>query len=346
MIGLTKSKLKLKQDFRVYDEYKKCICDLIRNEAVQSMNKYTQHSDINCFEHSLNVSYISYLICRYLGFDYKSAARGGLLHDFFLYDWHNTKPENGLHGLVHPRIALNNAMERFTLNEIEMDIIEKHMWPLTIKLPKYKETYVVLLADKYCSIMEITKFHNPPVLGQLSGDQKYYMLVAKRERVNMATYNEDFKDKLVKLMLPPENKSIKELVDEYHAHEQTLYKCRKKAKAKGTVYQDNAGSKQKYSKEMQLQIIIETSPLNNHELSEYCRRKDIYAEEIEAWKQAFITGETDEESKVKKELKDSQAELKLTKKELDRKEKALAEAAALLVLKKKMQAIWSSDEED
>ncbi|HCO18703.1 MAG TPA: hypothetical protein DIT39_03720 [Tissierellales bacterium] len=172
------------------------------------------------------------------------------------------------------------------------------------------------------------------------------MLVAKRERINMATYSKEFKDKLIKLMLPPENKSIKELVDEYHVHEQTLYKWRKTAKAQGTVYQDNAGSKQKYSKEMQLQIIIETSSLNNHELSEYCRRKGIYAEEIEAWKKAFITGETAEESKVKKELKDSQAELKLTKKELERKEKALAEAAALLVLKKKMQAIWSSDEED
>lgn len=181
MIGLTKSKLKLKQDFRVYDEYKKCICDLIRDEAVQSMNKYIQHSDINCFEHSLNVSYISYLICRYLGFDYKSAARGGLLHDFFLYDWHNTKPENGLHGLVHPRIALNNAMERFILNEIEMDIIEKHMWPLTIKLPKYKETYVVLLADKYCSIMEITKFHNRRNIIKLYNISYSRQLSKKRE---------------------------------------------------------------------------------------------------------------------------------------------------------------------
>jgi transposase-like protein len=97
---------------------------------------------------------------------------------------------------------------------------------------------------------------------------------------------------------------------------------------------------------MQLQIIVETSLLNNNDLSEYCRRKGIYAEEIEAWKKDFITGETDEQSKVKSELKESQAELKRTQKELDRKEKALAEAAALLVLRKKMQAIWNSDEEN
>lgn len=161
------------------------------------------------------------------------------------------------------------------------------------------------------------------------------MLVAKRERNIMATYNKDFKDKLIKLMLPPENKPVKELVEEYHVHEQTLYKWRKEAKSKGVVYQDHAKSKQKYSKEMQLEIIIETSPLNNHELSEYCRRKGIYVEEIEAWKKSFVSGETDEQSKMKQELRDSQTELKRTKRELDRKEKALAEAAALLVLKKR-----------
>ncbi len=162
----------------------------------------------------------------------------------------------------------------------------------------------------------------------------------------MATYTKDFKDKLIKLMLPPENRSVKELVDEYGIHEQTLYKWRKEAKSKGVVYQDNGTSRQKYSKEMQFQIIIETSSLNNNDLSEYCRRKGIYAEEIEAWKKAFVTGETDEQSKMKQELKEKDAELKSTKKELNRKEKALAEAAALLVLRKKMHAIWDLDEEN
>ena len=162
----------------------------------------------------------------------------------------------------------------------------------------------------------------------------------------MAIYSKDFKENLIKLMLPPENRAVKELVNEYNIHEQTLYKWRKEAKSKGVVYKDKATSKEKYSRVMQLQIIIDTNRLNNHDLSEYCRRKGIYAEEIESWKKSFISGETDEQSKLKQDFKDSQAELKYTKKELNRKEKALAEAAALLVLKKKMQAIWSSDEED
>jgi uncharacterized protein len=125
---------------------------------IESMEKFIQHGDINCFEHCLYVSYISYLVCRQLGFDYRSAARGGLLHDFFLYDWHTGKPYKGLHGFIHPNIALQNANKHFNLNDREKDIIQKHMWPLTIRLPKYKETFVVLLVDKYCASIEIVGF--------------------------------------------------------------------------------------------------------------------------------------------------------------------------------------------
>jgi transposase-like protein len=162
----------------------------------------------------------------------------------------------------------------------------------------------------------------------------------------MATYSKAFKEKLIKKMLPPENKKVKDLVKEYKIHEQTLYKWRRKAKSNGIVYQDGKKSKEKYSKKMQLQIIIETSGMNNQEISEYCRRKGLYVEEIEAWKKSIINGETDKEKKIKSELKIKDSELKKVKKELNRKEKALAEAAALLILEKKIQAIWDSDEEN
>ena len=45
-------------------------------------------------------------------------------------------------------------MKIFELNEIEQDIILKHMWPLTVKLPKYKESYIITLADKYATYLE------------------------------------------------------------------------------------------------------------------------------------------------------------------------------------------------
>lgn len=158
MIEWIKSKLSLKADSSNEREYENCVKDLIRHETVLSMKNFTQHGDINCLEHSLYVSYCSFLICRQLGFDYRSAARGGMLHDFFLYDWHMKKPYKGLHGFIHPAVALKNADRHFSLNDMEKDIIRKHMWPLTIRLPRYKETFVVLLVDKYCATMEAVRW--------------------------------------------------------------------------------------------------------------------------------------------------------------------------------------------
>ena len=160
MIEWIKSKLNLKADSSSEREYEKCIRDLIQHEMIRAMRNFVQHGDVNCLEHSLYVSYSSYMICRWLGFDYRSAARGGLLHDFFLYDWHIGKPYKGLHGFIHPHIALQNANQYFNLNDREKDIIQKHMWPLTLRLPGCKEAFVVLLADKYCASMERIKFGN------------------------------------------------------------------------------------------------------------------------------------------------------------------------------------------
>lgn len=158
MIEWIKSKLSLKADSSNEGEYEKCVEDLIQHDRVISMKNFIQHGDINCLEHSLYVSYSSYLICRQLGLDYRAAARGGLLHDFFLYDWHIAKPYKGLHGFIHPSVALKNANHHFCLSDMEKDIILKHMWPLTIRLPMYREAVVVLLVDKYCATMEIVNW--------------------------------------------------------------------------------------------------------------------------------------------------------------------------------------------
>ena len=157
MVGWIISKLKLEINSTVDQEYLDCISDLINHDKVRLMKNYIQHGNINCLEHSLYVSYSSYLVCRQLGLDYRSAARGGLLHDFFLYDWHGEKPYKGLHGFIHPRIALQNADRYFCLNELEKEIICRHMWPITIVPPKYKEAHIVSVTDKYCALMEISK---------------------------------------------------------------------------------------------------------------------------------------------------------------------------------------------
>lgn len=135
-------------------DYVACVDEILCHDAVRSMTRYNQHAGVDCLEHSLNVSFASYKICRKLGLDYSAAARGGLLHDFFLYDWHKENPHGGLHGLKHPKIAAMNANTHFALNKREQDVIRKHMWPLTISLPRYPESVVVIFVDKYYCVTE------------------------------------------------------------------------------------------------------------------------------------------------------------------------------------------------
>lgn len=132
------------------------IKDLLESEVVKRMKKFNHHISTSCFQHCLNVSYHNYIICKKLGLDAKAAARAGLLHDLFLYDrktYYSSKGEK-MHGFRHPYIALYNANANFELNKREKDIIVKHMWPLTLAFPRYAETYVITLTDKYVGLVE------------------------------------------------------------------------------------------------------------------------------------------------------------------------------------------------
>ena len=115
-------------------EYLALVQDILEHPLVRSMEAYTQHGETSCLRHSINVSYLSYLYCRDHGWQARAAARAGLLHDLFLYDWHFHAKETGnyFHGLTHPRRALENAQRLFSLTDREKNIILRHMWPLTI----------------------------------------------------------------------------------------------------------------------------------------------------------------------------------------------------------------------
>lgn len=138
-------------------EFRRLVHDLAVNQTVQRMQAFVQHGDISCLEHCALVSYYSFRLCRALRLDYRSAARAGLLHDLFLYDWHIPDPSRGLHAFAHPRVALENAGRLFQLNARERDIILKHMWPLTPALPRYRETLVVSAVDKLCAFAETAR---------------------------------------------------------------------------------------------------------------------------------------------------------------------------------------------
>ena len=142
--------------------FKDIIKDIVFKSEYLKMQDFIQHGNTSTYLHSIAISYYSYRFALLfkIKIHTKGLIRGALLHDYYLYDWHaKEKPcdELGLHGFVHPRIALNNAKKEYKLNSIEEDIIISHMFPLTLKLPKYKESYIVCFIDKICSTYEIFK---------------------------------------------------------------------------------------------------------------------------------------------------------------------------------------------
>jgi len=152
-----------KTNLNKYTEFYTIVQDLISNETVQKMKQYRQHYDTSTYEHCFYVAYISYKICKKLGLDYKAAARAGMLHDLFLYDWRNSRKTLNLekpHAFIHPKIALDNASALFDLTKKEKDIIIKHMWPVTLKFPKYPESFIVTFVDKYSALQESFIFYN------------------------------------------------------------------------------------------------------------------------------------------------------------------------------------------
>lgn len=146
-----------KKEYERNQEYLDCVWDILEHPVFQSMDEFIQHGDTTCKAHCIQVSYMTYRICRERGWNYRSGARAGLLHDLFLYDWHTHARETGqhFHGFTHPRVAMKNASRYFELSGAEKDMILRHMWPLTPIPPKYREGYALLYADKFCGLAEV-----------------------------------------------------------------------------------------------------------------------------------------------------------------------------------------------
>ncbi|KRM57143.1 HD domain-containing protein [Secundilactobacillus malefermentans] len=143
-----------KEIWRQDSEYVDLISDLLETSAVQKLANYTQHHHSTRLEHSLSVSYDSYVIAKRLNLNTRAVARAGLLHDLFYYDWRTTKFNLGSHAFIHPRVALRNAEKITELSPMEKDIILKHMWGATLATPKYKESMIVSLVDDYEAVNE------------------------------------------------------------------------------------------------------------------------------------------------------------------------------------------------
>lgn len=118
--------------------------------------QFMQHGDISVCEHCISVACLSVQIARILPLHVndKALIRGALLHDYFLYDWHENDPSHSLHGFRHPKKAMKNAMQDFHLSSVEKNIILRHMFPLTLLPPTCREAWIVCIADKLCALAE------------------------------------------------------------------------------------------------------------------------------------------------------------------------------------------------
>lgn len=143
---------------RIQNELRYYASDILHSENFDKSKNNMQHGTISVKEHSLQVARQSVLLSEWLGIEHnrRDLVRGALLHDYFLYDWHDIDRENPhrLHGFHHPARALKNAEQEYVLTDRQKEIIIKHMWPLTIIPPTCREAWVVTAADKYCSFLE------------------------------------------------------------------------------------------------------------------------------------------------------------------------------------------------
>ncbi len=115
----------------------------------QKQKHFVHHGNTSVYTHVMNVAWWAHTLADHLPVktDLDSVVRSALLHDYFLYDWHDDHGHSP-HGFTHPDTALQNAKEDFDLNHREEDAIRKHMWPLTVIPPKYTEGWLITMADK------------------------------------------------------------------------------------------------------------------------------------------------------------------------------------------------------
>lgn len=143
--------------------------ELLESDQVRMMGRWKHHGPISTLDHSLFVAYWSYRAAKALGLDARAAARGGLLHDLYLYDSKDKSAHPGWQCFDHPRAAARNAGELTQLSDKERNIILSHMWPLGGALPRSREAWLVDLVDTLCAGLEMSRVYHPARLRERLG---------------------------------------------------------------------------------------------------------------------------------------------------------------------------------
>lgn len=134
-------------------EFKKIINKIIKNRKFKKLKQEKHHYTNDRFDHCLDVAFKTYKICKKFNLDYKNATKAALMHDFFL-DNEIARKNKFSKLFQHPKYAIKNANKIERLNDLEMDIISSHMFPIGGTLPKYKESIIVDFVDDIVSTKE------------------------------------------------------------------------------------------------------------------------------------------------------------------------------------------------
>ena len=167
----------------------------------------------------------------------------------------------------------------------------------------------------------------------------------------MRRYSEAVKADMRRRMRPPNRQSVARILEELGIHVVTLYKWRKTWRLQGEVVPASEKEPEGWSTADKFTVVLETAGLNATELSAYCRERGFFPEQVSRWRQASQDANAQpvltmaEQKELERLRAQDQREIKALKKELQRKEKAMAEMAALLVLRKKWDAFCSEDAE-
>ena len=160
----------------------------------------------------------------------------------------------------------------------------------------------------------------------------------------MARYSDEIREQMVRKMMPPHNRSVASIHRETGISAPTLYAWKRQFQEQGYVIAKKATTPEGWDGKARLAALIKTASMNEVERSTWCREHGVYPEQLDDWKAEFEA--LGSRPANPRELAVERNKRRKLEKELRRKEKALAEAAALLTLSKKAQAIWGTDEED
>lgn len=164
----------------------------------------------------------------------------------------------------------------------------------------------------------------------------------------MSKYSEERKEAVLKKLLPPANRTVMSVATEEGISDATLYSWLKQCRQRGAPVPGNRKTGDDWSAEAKLAVVIETAALSETELSAYCREKGLYVEQVRDWKQACLQGTGQQQAQQKetqRQRKQSRKKIQKLESEVRRKDKALAETTSLLVLAKKMDALYGDDED-